>query len=163
MGLVRYVDEDKKAQVIELSELERMAEEQELDLILVHESEKENDYSVYKLGDSDKLRYEKQKEAKKQKKANRASVVELKHIKIKDATAEHDLAIKAKSIDKFIQDGCSVLITIEYRGRAYAMIDRGKDKIELLLSMLKREYKFEKPIKVAGNTVQTTISKFNKQ
>ena len=159
MDLVRYVDDNKDAHLIALDTLEQLAEEREMDLILVYEAKKEDEYRVYKLGNADKLRYEKQREERKQKKMNKANVVELKHIKIKDATAEHDLGIKAKAIDKFIKDGCSVLISIEYRGRSYSMVSRGEEKINRLLSMLKTDYKFEKPIKISGNTVQATICK----
>lgn len=159
MDLVRYVDDNKDTHLIALDTLEQLAEEREMDLILVYEAKKEDEYRVYKLGNADKLRYENQKKERKQKKMNKANVVELKHIKIKDATAEHDLGIKAKAIDKFIKDGCSVLISIEYRGRLYSMVGRGEEKITNLLSMLKTEYKFEKPIKISGNTVQATICK----
>lgn len=159
MDLVRYVDDNKDAHLIALDTLEQLAEEREMDLILVYEAKKEDEYRVYKLGNADKLRYENQKKERKQKKMNKANMVELKHIKIKDATAEHDLGIKAKAIDKFIKDGCSVLISIEYRGRLYSMVGRGEEKITNLLSMLKTEYKFEKPIKISGNTVQATICK----
>lgn len=161
MSLVRYVDDSKEAHLIELEALEQLAEEKEMDLILVYEAKTAEDYSVYKLGNADKLRYEQQKEIRRQKKLNKANVIEQKHIKIKEATAEHDLGIKAKAIDKFIKDGCSVLISIEYRGRSYSMVGRGEDKINRLLSMVQAEYKFEKPIKISGNTVQATICKVN--
>jgi translation initiation factor IF-3 len=63
----------------------------------------------------DKYRYE---QSKKQAEARkRQTVVEVKEIKFRPKTEEHDLNFKIKNIKKFLANKNKVKITLRFRGR----------------------------------------------
>lgn len=89
-----------------------LADEAGLDLVEVSETAKP---PVCRIMNYDKFRYE---ESKKQQEAKKKqTVVEVKEIKFRPKTEEHDLNFKIRNIKKFLGQKNKVKITLRFRGR----------------------------------------------
>jgi translation initiation factor IF-3 len=83
-----------------------------LDLVEVSDA---SDPPVCRIMNYDKYRYE---QSKKQAEARkRQTVVEVKEVKFRPKTEEHDLNFKIKNIKKFLANKNKVKITLRFRGR----------------------------------------------
>ena len=83
-----------------------------LDLVEISDT---SDPPVCRIMNYDKFRYE---QSKKQAEARkRQTVVEVKEIKFRPKTEEHDLNFKIKNIKKFLANKNKVKITLRFRGR----------------------------------------------
>jgi translation initiation factor IF-3 len=88
----------------------KKAEEEGMDLVLV--SSEGAVPPVVRIQDYNKLQYEKKK---KQKQAKHKT--ELKEIQLKANISDHDLQTKVTRIDKFLERGDKVKITVRLKGR----------------------------------------------
>ena len=105
-------DQGAKLGVMPLQEALNVADEKDLDLVLVAPNANP---PVCKLMNYGKYKFEqakKEKEAKKKQK-----VLEIKEIRVTPNIEEHDFNFKSKNARKFIEDGCKVKITVRFRGR----------------------------------------------
>ena len=73
---------------------------------------------VCKILDYGKYKYEQQKKAAEAKKKQK--VVELKEVKIRPTTEEHDYQVKLKNARKFLSAGNKVKFSMRFRGREMA-------------------------------------------
>lgn len=89
-----------------------IADEQGLDLVEVSESANP---PVCRIMNYDKYRYEQRKKMAEARK--KQTVVEVKEIKFRPKTEEHDLNFKIKNIKKFLAQKNKVKITLRFRGR----------------------------------------------
>ena len=88
------------------------AYEEGLDLVEISDA---SDPPVCRIMNYDKFRYE---QSKKQAEARkRQTVVEVKEVKFRPKTEEHDLNFKIKNIKKFLANKNKVKITLRFRGR----------------------------------------------
>jgi len=98
--------------VMSSSEAQAKADDEGLDLV---EISGKSDPPVCRIMNYDKFRYE---QSKKQAEARkRQTVVEVKEIKFRPKTEEHDLNFKIKNIKKFLANKNKVKITLRFRGR----------------------------------------------
>ncbi|MBI5787617.1 MAG: translation initiation factor IF-3 [Candidatus Schekmanbacteria bacterium] len=79
---------------------------------------------VCKIMDYGKFKYQKSKRDHESKKHQK--VIQVKEIKIRPSTGQHDYDFKLKHAKKFLQQGNKVKITITFRGRETAHVDLGK-------------------------------------
>lgn len=97
----------------------RLADEEGLDLVQVAEND---GVPLCKLMDYSKYLFKQAKMAK----SNKVKKVELKEVRLTWKISKHDLATKVKNIKRIIgKDGDRVKVTILYKGRELAMVDRG--------------------------------------
>jgi translation initiation factor IF-3 len=110
---VRVVAEDgSNLGVIPTEQALRRAQEVGLDLVEVNPK---SSPPVCKILDFGRYKYE---EKKKQREAKRKqTVVEVKEIKIRPKTDDHDIDVKIRAIRKFIEGGNKVKVTCRFRGR----------------------------------------------
>ena len=87
-----------------------------------------SDPPVCRIMDYGKFRYETSKRGKDARKKSRAS--QLKEIKLRPHTEEHDLGVKIKSLRKFLEKKDRVKITVFYRGREMAYVEQGIAQLE---------------------------------
>ncbi|MCP4446207.1 MAG: translation initiation factor IF-3 [Myxococcales bacterium] len=87
---------------------------------------------VCRIMDYGRFKYEQSKKAKAAKK--HASTVELKEIKFRPKTDEHDLAFKIKHVTRFLEEGNKCRLVVIFRGRevvhpktGLAVLDRVKE------------------------------------
>ena len=110
---VRLID-DKGTNhgIVPTSKALQMAEEADLDLVLISPSQAP---PVAKILDYGKYKYELAKKAKEAKK--KQHVVEVKEVKVRYKIDVHDYEVRLKSVRKFISQGNKVKIVVMLRGR----------------------------------------------
>ncbi|HYF04771.1 MAG TPA: translation initiation factor IF-3 [Patescibacteria group bacterium] len=106
---------------------------------------------VCKLINYDKFRYQQKKLLALQRK--NAKKVEVKTIRLSLRISEHDLGIKAKQANGFLEDGDMVKVEIRMRGRELAMPGYAFDRIKAFTESLTTPNRLEVPPKRMGNTV----------
>lgn len=72
-------------------------------------------------------RFKYQQTKKKQEAKKKQAVVQIKEIKVRPKTEEHDLNTKLKQIRKFISKNNKVKVTVRFRGREITLPEMGKD------------------------------------
>ena len=80
----------------------------------------------------------KQAEAKKKQKT-----FEVKEVKLRPGIEDHDYEVKLKSIQRFLNEGDKVKITLRFKGREMAYHQRGMDVLKKLESEIESVAKIE--------------------
>ena len=96
------------------------AESHGLDLVEVSPNA---DPPVCKILDYGKFKFEAQKKRNEAKKKQK--VIEVKEIKLRPNIDEHDYQVKMRSVQKFLDEGDKVKITLRFRGREMAHQELG--------------------------------------
>ncbi len=89
---------------------------------------------VCRITDFGKLKYEKKKRDAQARK-NQA-IVEIKEIKLRPKTDDHDFAVKERAARGFLEEGDKVKVTVRFRGREIAHKDIGEDQCKKFADML---------------------------
>jgi len=89
-----------------------VAEENELDLVEVAPNANP---PVCRLMDYGKYLYEKQKRERESRKAQKQ--IEIKEVRLRPKTDEHDIQVVLTKIRKFAKEGAKVRVRIRFRGR----------------------------------------------
>ena len=127
---VRLVGDNVEPGVYPTSEALKMAEEQELDLVVI--SDKAEPF-ICRILDYKKYLYE-QKKKQKELKAKQVKVV-IKEIRFGPQTDEHDFQFKKKHAEKFLEEGSKLKTYVFFKGRSIVFKDQG----EILLLKLAQE------------------------
>jgi translation initiation factor IF-3 len=114
--------------VLQTHEALRLAQEQGLDLVEVNPKA---DPPVCKILDFGKYKYEEKKKAAEAKR--KQSVVEVKEIKLRPKTDDHDIAFKIKAARRFLESGHKVKITVRFRGREITHPEKAQEQIDLIV------------------------------
>jgi translation initiation factor IF-3 len=110
---VRLIDENGENHgVVETSKALAMAEEADLDLVVVSQNQEP---PVAKILNYGKYKYELEKKAKEAKK--KQHTVDVKEVKVRYKIDTHDYQVRIKNINKFISQGNKVKIVVMLRGR----------------------------------------------
>ena len=117
-------EEGTQLGIVSLSEAKQIAGEGGLDLVEVAPN---SDPPVCRVMDYGKFKYLASKKEQETRKKGRAS--QLKEIKLRPHTEEHDLGFKLKNLRKFLGKKDRVKVTVFFRGREMAYMDAG---LELL-------------------------------
>ena len=86
------------------------------------------DPPVCKFLDVGKYRYEAQKKANLARKTQKTQ--EIKEIKMRPNIDDHDYDVKMRSVNKFIENGDKVKVTLRFRGREMAHQQLGMDLLK---------------------------------
>jgi len=113
-----------------------LAKEKGLDLIEIAPTAKP---PVAQIISFDKFRYQKEKEYKKQRLAQKAA--ELKQVRISGRAGIHDLEVKARAAEKFLEAGHKVELFLVLRGREKGNRDWGLSKLREFLTIIKIPHK----------------------
>lgn len=138
--------------VVSGRDAQRMADEAELDLVMISPNAKP---PVCKVMDYGKYRYEqarKEKEAKKKQKT-----VNVKEVRLRPGIEQNDLNTKAKQAMKFLSKGDKVKVELRFRGRELGHKDLGKD---VMLKFIEAVKEFGEPAKAPtfeGNNMVVII------
>lgn len=132
--------------------LER-AEESGLDLVEVAPNAKP---PVCKIMDYGKYLYEEKKKSQEAKK--RQTQIQVKEIKFRPHTDDHDLNTKIKHIRRFIDDGDRCKVTVFFRGREMAHKDRGQALLDRVVEMLADVARVEQTSRLEGRTMHLLLS-----
>ena len=83
---------------------------------------------VCRIMDYGKFRYQQSKKQQVAKKSQ--SIVQVKEIRLRPKTEDHDLQVKVRQIRKFLSQNDKVKVTMMFRGREIAYADIGKRIME---------------------------------
>ncbi len=123
---VRLIDhEGTNIGVMELEEALAAAREVGLDLVEISPN---TDPPVCKILDYGKFKYESQKKAAASRKHQKTQ--DVKEIKMRPGIDIHDYEVKMRSVNKFIEAGDKVKVTMRFRGREMAHQELGMAVLE---------------------------------
>ncbi len=111
---------------------------------------------VCKLMDYSKFRYEKAKKAKEAKKKQK--VIQNKEVRFRPNIEENDLKTKVNKAREFLDDGDRVKITIMFRGREMAYLDRGPLLMTKIMSHLGVDIHMEYTPTMEGRFLTTVVT-----
>lgn len=129
-----------------------MAKEAGLDLVEVAAT---SDPPVCRIMDYGKFRYEQQK--KKQEARKKQTVVQIKEIKVRPKTDDHDYETKLRHIRRFLEDGDRCKISVFFRGREIVHKDRGQDMLDRVVRDLADVAKVEQEAHAEGRMLQMLL------
>jgi translation initiation factor IF-3 len=114
--------------ILGTQEAMRLAQEQGLDLVEVNPKA---DPPVCKILDFGKYKYEEKKKAGEAKR--KQTVVEIKEIKLRPKTDDHDLAFKVKAARRFLEAGHKVKFTVRFRGREITHPEKAHEQLDFVI------------------------------
>jgi len=79
------------------------------------------------LLDYGKFQYEKQKKDREARKAQK--IIEIKEIRLRPRTGEHDLDTKVRQAVSFLEDGSKVKVAVRFRGREITHPEIARDQL----------------------------------
>jgi translation initiation factor IF-3 len=120
-----------KLGVLQTHEALRMAQEQGLDLVEINPKAEP---PVCKILDFGKYKYEEKKKAA-QARRNQA-VVDIKEIKLRPKTDDHDINFKIKAARRFLEAGHKVKFTVRFRGREITHPEKAHEQIDIIVKAL---------------------------
>ena len=144
--------EGEQLGILQRSEAIAMAQEVGCDLVEVSSN---SEPPVCRIMDYGKFKYEQQK--KKQDAKKRQAVVQVKEIKVRPKTDEHDYETKVKHIRRFLEDGDRCKVTVFFRGREIVHKDRGLDILERIVKDLEAVAKDDQEPRAEGRTLQMLL------
>ena len=111
---------------------------------------------VCKIMDLGKFKYEQQKrEAEARKKQK---IIEIKEIKFRPGTDDHDYDVKMRSVLKFLDEGDKVKITLRFRGREMAHQELGMELLNRVAADVNEKGKIEQMPKLEGRQMVMMIA-----
>jgi translation initiation factor IF-3 len=130
---VRLIDEEgTQVGIVATREALQIAEERGLDLVEVAPNATP---PVCRLLDYGKFRYEQSKKEREARKNQRQA--ELKELRLKPKTDDHDLDVKANHARRFLLAGDKVKFTVRFRGREMAHTDIGRSMLDQIAENLR--------------------------
>ncbi|MDR1241822.1 MAG: translation initiation factor IF-3 [Deltaproteobacteria bacterium] len=156
---VRVIGPDsEQLGILPRNEALSMAQEAGLDLVEVAPNAEP---PVCRIMDYGKFRYEEQK--KKQDAKKRQTIVQIKEIKFRPKTDEHDYQTKLTHIRRFIADGDRCKVTIFFRGREIVHKDRGQIVLDRVMEDTKDVARVEQEARAEGRTLHMMLTPLPKK
>lgn len=150
---VRVVlDDGSQLGVMPTSEALKAAEGRGLDLVEVNPKSVP---PVCKILDFGRYKYE---EKKRQSEAKRKqTVVELKEVKLRPKTDDHDLQVKVRAARRFLESGNKVKFTVRFRGREITHPQRAQMQLDWLIEQLIDLANVEQRPQMEGRTMSAIV------
>jgi translation initiation factor IF-3 len=127
---VRVVDDEgQQLGVLPIQEALRLAYERNLDLVEVAPNAVP---PVCRLLDFGKFQYERQKKEREARKAQK--VIEIKEIRLRPRTGDHDIEVKVRQTLSFLEDGSKVKVAVRFRGREITHPEIARDQLDTFAS-----------------------------
>lgn len=147
-------DEDGQIGIMSHEEAIQMADRRGLDLV---EIAPDADPPVAKIMDYGKYRYKQQKRAKEQRK-RQAKQGELKEIRFRPNTDDHDVEFKTRHAREFLEAGNKVKAWVQFRGRDIVHKDRGRAQLERFMEELSDISKVDQRPKMEGRRMSVLLT-----
>lgn len=153
--MVRVIIDDTSEQlgVITLAEAKQKAEELGVDLVEISPNANP---PVCKIMDFGKFKYREQKRAHEMKMKQKQ--IQIKEIKLRPVTDDHDYQIKLKNARRFLEDGDKVKFIVQFRGREMAHQELGLRYLERAEQDLSEESVIEQRPKIEGRNAIMIIA-----
>ena len=155
---VRVMGSDgEQVGVLPLREAVAKAQEEGLDLVMITAN---SSPPVCKVMDYGKFKYEASKKANLAKK--RQHNFQVKEVKVRASTDQHDLDVKLKRVRKFLESGDKVKLSVRFRGREMAYTSQGYEKLKDMAEQLKDIAKVERMPALDGRQMIMIIAPLKK-
>jgi translation initiation factor IF-3 len=152
---VRVIDEEnKQLGIMETADALALALHKQLDLVEIAPNQRP---PVCRIMDFGKYKYEEKK--KEQASRRKQHQVQVKELRVRPATGDHDLQVKVKQARQFLADGDKVLVCCLFRGRQMAHKEVGEQMINEVVKLLSDVAKVESGIRMEGRRMVLLLSK----
>jgi len=149
-------DEGEQFGILSRDEAMKIADEKELDLVLVSPDAKP---PVAKIMDYGKFKYEQEKKKKEARKNQKT--IDVKEVKFSCKIADGDIAYKVKHAIEFLEAGKHVKLRVFLRGREMANPEWGVDVLNRVWPMLEEVGVLEQDAKRDGRYVNMYVTPKN--
>lgn len=127
----------------------KVAEDRELDLVEVSPTAVP---PVCKILDFGKYKYQLNKKHTQKKTAD------IKEVKVRPQVGEHDLELKIRNINRFIEGGDKAKIVMYFRGREIIRPDLGMKVFDKITQQLTGKFQIEQRPKLDGNHITMVVA-----
>ena len=146
-------DQNVKQGVVPTRQALQLAEERELDLVEVAPLAKP---PVCRIMDYGKYRFQQQKRDKDARKKQKNQSV--KEMKMRPKIDVHDYTFKVKAVCAFLEDGHRVKVSVFFRGREMAFLDRGREVLDRVRRDIEGFGKVEMEPRMEGSYMRMMIA-----
>lgn len=154
---LRVIDETgRQLGIISRQEALTAADEAGLDLVEISPSA---DPPVAKIVDWGKFNYQRTKQLQKNKRNTK--VAELKQMRFGLKIGEHDLQVKLSKVNKFLEAGHKVRLTVFFRGREMAHKDLGFKLAEKIIEDYGEDIQVDQQPQLTGKQLSFVIRSSN--
>ena len=129
-----------------------IADQEGLDLVEVAPNAKP---PVCRIMDYGKFKYQTSKKEQEARKKGKA--FQLKEVKFRPRTDEHDLDYKIRNVIKFLEKRNRVKLTVMFRGREYAYQEAGIELLNKIADMIKEYGAVEQEAKKEGRNATMVV------
>jgi len=143
--------------VLPLAQAVSRAQDEGLDLVMMSPNAEP---PVCKIMDYGKFKYEQSKKANLAKK--RQHVMQVKEVKVRASTDQHDLDVKLNNARKFLKEGNKVKLTMRFRGREMVYASRGAEQLKNIAEQLQELGKVEHMPNMEGRQMIMVIGPLKK-
>lgn len=151
---VLLIDENgDRVGVVPLAQALQKAQDASLDLVEVAPNITP---PVCKILDFGKYQYEQAKLQLEQRKQNKAR--DIKEMRLGLKISDHDLGIKSKKVEDFLNKGHKVKITVKFKGREMMHAGFGREILNKFLNSLQSGYTVEKEALMQGKQLMLFIA-----
>ena len=152
---MRLIEEGRQLGILTLKEALAIAAKAGLDLVEIAPNAEP---PVCRIMDYGKYRYQQSKKLQDARKSQ--TTIQIKEIRLRPKTEEHDLEVKIRHIKKFLQQNDKVKITMMFRGREIAYSDLGRKIMETIRDALDEVGAMEMQPKLEGrNMIMIVVPK----
>jgi translation initiation factor IF-3 len=145
--------EGEQLGILPIEEALALAQERDLDLVEVAPNERP---PVCRIMDYGKYKYQQSKRSQEAKK--RQKVIQIKEIKMRPKTEEHDYLFKMRHAHRFLEEGNKVKVTLLFRGREMDHIDLGQRLLDRMLTDCKEVSTVEQHPRMEGQTLSLILA-----
>lgn len=146
-------DESEQLGILSIDDALRAAQEAGLDLV---EVAPEAEPPVCRIMDFGRYKYQQSKKVAESRK--KASVIEIKEVKFRPKTGEHDYQFKLRNIQKFLAEKNKVKVSLMFRGREIAHADLGLAILQKVLADLGDTAQADQAPKLEGRNMTMVLS-----
>ena len=84
-------------------------------------------------------------------------VIQVKEIRIRPNTGDHDLLTKLNKAQKFLSDGAKLKVTVMFRGREMSRKEAGRELLERVVKILDDVAKIDKGASLEGRRMSIIL------
>ncbi|HEY9832277.1 MAG TPA: translation initiation factor IF-3 [Stenomitos sp.] len=151
---IRVIDTDGgQLGIITPQEALRIAEEKELDLVLVSDKA---DPPVCRIMDYGKYKFEQEKKAREARKKQHTA--DVKEVKMRYKIEDHDYQVRVNQAERFLKSGDKVKATITFRGREIQHSDLAEDLLKRMATDLEPLAEVQQAPKREGRNMMMLLS-----
>lgn len=154
---VMLIDQEGKNRgIVDARAALNMARNSSLDLVQVAKGK--SGVPVCRIMDHGKWKFQQSKKDKENKR--KSHQIQMKEIKLRPNTDDHDMSYRAKNAIRFLDAGNRVKVIVRFRGREHHhMIDTGRNMLERFVEMLGDvDFRIDKPAAVEAHAISIVLA-----